>query len=613
MTWEDNRRYIAEAWISNGKEEEFKKSFLQALVEQWQHHGNGFCADKLDGYHYEDIVQMIEDRLKQVMSEFNIGHTEFRAERESMDYYLGLDAIKLYNDEFDINENEDLLPWEREDQEDLLAEQIPSLASILLQLYNLTYFGEENENEEKLTNRETFAIYKQIIIECGEMLEQWYTKYDVNTGLLNADSVNGLRFFIYTQAQYDDLKARAKTFEDKEEEGYEAYEGDYNKLHSIHNVFIIKEPEDIIASGYEDGIYDGNPDTAVINKYYKFRVSNGMLQYTHEDSLVWHDMCPIEDFIDKQTVEDYLLEILRDNQSYEINPDALYESIKHMTIPITFDTPLGQWVRENFIHGGFYTKNEQKIYLDTIPLVDSTISENVTFDFLDLTKLFTELKTPLDDLSEDLEQYKGILGVNDSGQINEGVIGGLSGRVQGNTEELTRIKGGSENTIYNLEQSLKETDAKIVNIHNKNQWINFKDSPEGQALKANKKANSWVDNAHHNVWKNEFLGLAFIKITLQPIFRNGNRFLNKNKKSYDWNNLSTVSPEGHKVSQLPDGYKPIWTVYLDCDEMNCSIRIQDDDAEKDAAKLEIWSKIDNVTEKKPAYLNITGLYRVKQQ
>ena len=52
---ENNRRYLAEAWIDEDKDEEFKKSFLENLLNQLEHHkadGSGFDADMLDGKHY---------------------------------------------------------------------------------------------------------------------------------------------------------------------------------------------------------------------------------------------------------------------------------------------------------------------------------------------------------------------------------------------------------------------------------------------------------------------------------------------------------------------------------------------------------------------------------
>ena len=55
MTAENNRKYIAEAWIDDGTEEEMKKSFLKSLIEQMQGHLNGFDSDTVDGMHWEEV------------------------------------------------------------------------------------------------------------------------------------------------------------------------------------------------------------------------------------------------------------------------------------------------------------------------------------------------------------------------------------------------------------------------------------------------------------------------------------------------------------------------------------------------------------------------------
>ena len=97
MTAENNRKYIAEAWIGNKEEEEFKKSYLNSLIRQWQGHLNGFDADTVDGFHKEDILKAIDDETKELLKSFYIGKTFFSKSNETIQYFLGFEGIKLYN------------------------------------------------------------------------------------------------------------------------------------------------------------------------------------------------------------------------------------------------------------------------------------------------------------------------------------------------------------------------------------------------------------------------------------------------------------------------------------------------------------------------------------
>ena len=83
---ENNRKYIAEAWIENGEDEAFKKSFLEHLLKQYQVHtedGSGFCADMVDGLHASDIRREIEEATEHFLTEFQIGNTAFKQNKKS--------------------------------------------------------------------------------------------------------------------------------------------------------------------------------------------------------------------------------------------------------------------------------------------------------------------------------------------------------------------------------------------------------------------------------------------------------------------------------------------------------------------------------------------------
>ena len=511
MTAENNRKYIAEAWIGNKEEEEFKKSYLNSLIRQWQGHLNGFDADTVDGFHKEDILKAIDDETKELLKSFYIGKTFFSKSNETIQYFLGFEGIKLYNIQAEDTEDEDKqLPWSNIIYDDEEGREIPNLLDVIRQLYNLTYFGEQYSG---ITNKEIYETFIERLdsIESSVLAVEGVLagKIDID-GKLNADYVNGLRFFIYTPEQYQDLKDKAKIYDDGEEEDYESYEGYSKKLHSINNIFIIKSRQEIIDGGYEDGVYPYNPDNAIIYKDYVFRVDNAVdeghegkyLQYSHEDSSVWHDMCPVTDFFDVEFFTNQIINILDNESNYTLNPDAVKEALTHVEVSNdTVDIPLLNYARDNFVAGGIYDYVTDD---DKITLPNNKIGQ---FTYLDLTSLVNDLKEDTQEVQNNLNEYKEEI----SGETGE--LTGIKGDVRTINDNISDIRGGSTKSIQDcwnkldaiqtkLNKMVDETFPEYKRLH---KWENLYTTQEWINSSATKSMNL-------TMWVNKGLGLAYVKI-----------------------------------------------------------------------------------------------------
>lgn len=522
MTYENNRKYIPEAWIDGSEDEEFVKSFLKSLVDQIQGEGHGFDADTVDGWHKADIVNEIEEATKNLLSEFYIGTTKFEAAKNDYIYHLGFEAILLYNEE-DGNYGEETyetgiaynkLPW--------LEDPIPSDKVKEFTLLDTFYsFFSYTEGQYQELKDELLEIWESLgAIE--EALDGKIKK-DPITGkyYLNADSVNGLRFFIYTQAQYDELKRRANLYDKDDEETFQ-YKNDYLKLHSIHNIFIIKSEQEIIDSGYDDGIYPDNPDTAIINKYYHFRIEENItdfyqgeeytgkwLQYSHEDSAVWHNLCPAKNFIDYDTVVEFLLEILNTNTNYNLNSNAVKRALGQIEITDSTDLPITNYNKSKYTVGAVYdVKKNSNNSITSKKFIDNVEIDG--FKYIDLTAIKNGLDKNLNDYKIELEGNDG-----NGGRIGE-IIGELS-TVEGT---LNTIKGDSDLTLPSISTQLGDISARLNSISGKLDKLIIKLDDFGKWHKA---PDSWGGDGNL-IRYNDDIGIAVFSMEFK-IYQNSSTFI----------------------------------------------------------------------------------------
>ena len=575
MTIENNWKYIAEAWIDNKEEEEFKKSFLNALIEQIQGHEKGFDADTVDGKHWWEITQEIERATEDLLSDFYIGNTFFSNSLNIIKYFLGFEAIKLYNIEADGTPDErKQLPWSSIIYDDEEGREIPDLYDVIEQLYKLTYFGDilteeeiealSPEQKEDLgsapyLNKSIYKLFLNTLNEHGDYIQ--YIRDTIGTkivnGLLNADSVNGLRFFILSQEQYDDLKEKADIFAKAEVDGYEEYENCYKKLYNIHNIFIIRTEEELIFAGYPDGRYTGNPDTVILDKYYKFRVGEGVeeghegnyLQYQHEDNDgLWFDMCPTSDFLDQEYVDAEIINVLNNNDNYLLNPEVVRKALRQIT-PITDNTtdiPMVNYGREKFLAGGVYDYISDSNKKD-IPI----ITNNKGLKYLNLTNLNNSLKEGTNTVQTNLNNYKNQIS-GPTGELNS-----IRGSISQANDLINSIKGGSNSSIQECCDRLDIIEEKLSTFLDET-YPNYKNLFKWENLY---KTEEWIQgnysqNGNVSIYINR--GLRLAKVSVNTVIDKDNA----------WKG----------IYQIPiKKFQPIWTTYLTPRQFDLRVRVVDDE------------------------------------
>lgn len=466
---ENNEKYVAEAWINDGKDEEFKTSFLENMLQQLQGHkdtdGAGFDADKVDGMHYYDIHKEIIDRTVNLLSEIKIGNVYYNSENN--DSELPFDVIHLNvegHDYYGDNQEKYQLNWAVEPGQD---SNHVNLNMVFAKLYDMLQaeieasYTQEEMDTLKETLLDPLDKFMTDLVEAGSVTED---------GKVNASAVNGLSFYVKTLAEYNELKKTEKGLaminnqrnifiikdipplqlneltneEDNDNTGFTKYYLSLNKIQDLDNfkykkgftVGVINTNEDSYIDSqkysitYEDNIMsfeklgdeedtiedgviisiktgeedlydltrqedlespfgyisirndiegkiviypydekdefllDQQPDTAIISKYYEFRIAekqeeneDGLvigekwLQYRHADNEIWNDIAPTKDFVDIETLLQLILSELEKSPNFKISPYSFSNTLDELDISESSTYPLVKYIKWSGIRG----------------------------------------------------------------------------------------------------------------------------------------------------------------------------------------------------------------------------------------------------------------------
>ena len=471
---EENTKYIAEAWIEDGKEEDFKKSFLQSFVDQLQHHkvdgeGAGFDADTVDGMHYCQIIDVFDDKIKDFINTFSIGNVLFNQNQNN--YFIGFDGVKLYIEDIDGYENYYTLPWIEDD----MITPAPDLKGVFVSLYNKV-IEIQGELDDKIEN---FATLLSEYEEASDIMNSHFIDGD-----LYADSINGLRFYLIHQSDYNALSSDEKN----------------NPRH----VYIIKDddvdiPQDLLEETY---------NTAPISNLYEFRVNatDSYLQYRHEQEAegVWHDIAPLSAFYDETAISNVLVNILGGDQDYPLRPN----SVKNVLEQIPLDS-INNWPnpKDTYVIGGYYGDKENNPIL-----MEADYANQAGYKFINLNNIKTTIENEIISKANELTTS-----INQNADDIVALSANITNLKEGDDSPITKLS----NDITNLRTSINNLNTKLSNIQNN--WIH---------------STHWKNNGS-DLYYNPDLKLAYFQSQLTVSYNP------KNKGT--WLNLSYTLPKKPKA------------------------------------------------------------------
>lgn len=390
MSAENNEKYIAKSWIDDGVEEGFKKSFLESLLNQWQGEGNGFDADKLDGKHYCQIINDIDEKIDGLIPSFQIGNVHFNRDNINSNsgiLRVGFDGVQLNVPGEDGYEDYQRLPW---DEEGETRSGEPNLLKAFEELYEIV--------DSKLDGSYQSSI--DTLISFKNNLDDSISYDSTGKVLINAQTINGIRIYLKTPSQYQELKEAAAEDENSDEA---------KLINDPHNLFIIND-----GSSIPEDIHAMQPGTQPISSYYQFRKikkevegENGSikeeywLQYKHSNEYddQWHDICKTEEFIDYETLVTTFIEFMENNANYTINSDSLNRSLNNTNFNDDNSSNLTDYIRWSGIRGLTQSKYND-VELESTPAIDN---DNLYGSprYVNLDNLLTKIESIIDQKIEE--------------------------------------------------------------------------------------------------------------------------------------------------------------------------------------------------------------------
>lgn len=285
----DKKIYIGDIW-ANADKAEYQKKFIEDVLEVHQHHGFGFDADMLDGFHATDFATAQQGELAETaLQPFYLGETLI--ENTFAHHYITTEAIEL------LERTLTNIPWKKWDNTDeAIPDDLTEAIEFLYQLISkdindvdlkkvdkscvkdVTGKCVTDENGEKrmqvLSDNNFEDHHKEVI----EKLEDQEFMVEVNCYncpenhveskkkmVLNAGTVNGLQWILITEADYATLPQTCKDNWRNMFIFVEEYPADYDSpLNcSFENGFIFRVSPDGLNIQYKNK--DNDDDNAWLN------------------------------------------------------------------------------------------------------------------------------------------------------------------------------------------------------------------------------------------------------------------------------------------------------------------------------------------------------------
>lgn len=314
-----NKRYLGDVWI-NQENLNRQRQFFQDIINSYQYkNGGSFDASTLQGFSASAFATAEQGLLanNSIQAPLILGKTNI--ENTDASQYIYSDATLLY----DQTKTYDPTSTDYTEQLEQRLKQIEwfsdltrsNIGEALIAIFNAVNDVEdtlndaiENLDETKLDTTTYQTFYDNDYTPFKDIFSDVLTTFTDSNGetvtQLNASLVNGIRFILITQEEYDQLPAETKQY--------------------WRNVFIIKE-HGLIPPEYSD------PLSLDLSDGYSFRVSNNYLQVNNGLTDEWKNICTLADLLSGSNLDNVVGDYLLQNDNFNINVTSLAQSIQSIT------------------------------------------------------------------------------------------------------------------------------------------------------------------------------------------------------------------------------------------------------------------------------------------
>ena len=476
MPEQGNKKYYIGDVVVNEDNEKYQRQFFEDIIKTFFGHGNGLDADTVDGYHAYCFATVEQGKKADnaLQSPLSIGtETNLKNSTETGYQWISDEGIKIHKDfiqddiiktfkKLNIGNLEDYFGGKTEEElnegmnsafHTNLSVILPGIWRILQKQFENTVYKREGYD---LSQNDFTDEYKAKIDIFGNKIKTIQCEEGIEKQILDADAVNGLQFFLVTQAQYDALT-------------------DYQKNY-WRNVFILV---DETPEGYE------SPALCTFKSGYDFKIESCKMLYKPTQAKEWNVMY---DFDSLQTVFDcHVMKSLSkqnapslDNKDYLNYPFISSELIPKFVnsieckgtynseaIDITFDETTNSDSKLSTVNIFKLYKTISDFFNDKIKTLNNSIS-TLRSDFTtfknDINTNFNTFKT---NITNDLTKFKQDVSVTYATKTELSEIQkSLSSLITKNTNDIKNIVDTFEKKVNDLINKNRLKYSLRINIDN---------------------------------------------------------------------------------------------------------------------------------------------------
>lgn len=501
-----NKRYLGDVFI-NRENAEYQAQFFKDIIESYQYqYGGDFDAATLQGMVPSDFATA-EQGLKAenaLMAPLLIGqlanqHYLRNISDPNESQYIYTDGVLLEKSDGRL----DAIDWYNNLVNDDVTDALESIFNNTINIRDVLQDGINTK-----ANNTEFQNFKNLVSTVFEI----YTENDEQVVKVDADSVNGLRFRLITQEDYDNLPQADKEY--------------------WRNIFIIR---DNIPADYED------PMTWDLSDGYVFGINDGFLQFKNEMSDEWETICSLEDLFEGAGLLDIIKDYIEDNQDYIINGASLSNSLKD--IPSSSITL--QWQDYPFLSSSLHDDFIYKLKLNnSSDYVTETVDDN----------LFKNVNVDVNQILKD----NGILGQDGTNIVN-GLVTDLATQstLLGETASALSTAQNDINTLKNNGTDLSTLESRITSlestIRTANSNITALNTKINNLSKYTKYTGSFM-NSGSDIYYNDLTKIAYVQVQMS--------YSHKKSNSGSWVKIGTLPSKFTPVQGFKVPNSPAATVYF---------------------------------------------------